>query len=1009
MCVLGPRGNAKTSAVLAFASMLGYELEVFPLYADITHRELLQRRVTRADGTTAWEPSPIVEAAISGRLCVVENIERLPADSLSVLQSLVQDRRLTLFDGTRLVRASEMVRGDDATAAETDDDNAKIIAIHPSFRIVATGELPTKSHRFLTPELLNMFTFHACTEGTTASDRDALIAHLVPTLDESTRSALLQVASTLDEAGDALPSLSLRQLIRMAHKLAHQQQRQPSRQMIADLVRNSLLAHYLPVSMRNLLDASLSRFARQKKKTSGSRWFGGADDNGAAQTSLGERQPPRAVVVDADDEHLIPDIEYFDVPSQAALMHGTLADDFELGEPLLLIGSMGVGKNKLIDRFLMERRLPRQYIQLHRDFTVGALTLQSNIVDGKLVTEPSPLVVAARQGHVLVLDEADKAPREVIAVLKGLLEGDMRLSDGRRLVSAERRRFYADSGGGSDGDDGMLVDIHSDFRVVVLANPPGYPFAGNDFFAELGDHFAVHVIENPDVESQLLLLRRYAPSVPVDTLRRLAATFHELRARVERGELSYPYSTRECLALAKHMERFPGDTLAEALSNVFAYDAYDDQVRLALLDALRSAGRFDIDERDFLASTYDAARMAAAAARHRIEELGVQFERSLGGAEPSGNPHHGKEDPNNDPHVGGNQWAGGTGGRDTAGLGGVGGPYRLDKGHPVHQVSQSDKDAVSDEVRQAARRIAEAELKKRLADIDLDPGAHAVYEQYFDGVRPQVARMRELLDSLERRREERVWLRAQSSGDLDDSRLVDGVAGERNIYKRRGLLPKQKLPPHFAAANDSDDASSSAGDGKDTRKCIQFVVDVSGSMYRFNSYDGRLERMLEAAVLIMESMPGFEDKISWSLVGHSGDTPCVEFVRFDEPPTDRRQRFQVLQKMVAHTQYCMSGDHTLEAARHASKRVLDRMPDAEQHFVVVLSDANLERYGIHPSQLGRILSAEPRVKAYAIFVASLFDEAERIRKSLPGQAFVCTEPSRLPNVFSTILHEFTQQ
>ena len=30
--------------------------------------------------------------------------------------------------------------------------------------------------------------------------------------------------------------------------------------------------------------------------------------------------------------------------------------------------------------------------------------------------------------------------------------------------------------------------------------------------------------------------------------------------------------------------------------------------------------------------------------------------------------------------------AGGTGGSNTAGLGGRGGPYRLDKGHKVHQV-----------------------------------------------------------------------------------------------------------------------------------------------------------------------------------------------------------------------------------------------------------------------------------------------------------------------------------
>jgi len=51
-----------------------------------------------------------------------------------------------------------------------------------------------------------------------------------------------------------------------------------------------------------------------------------------------------------------------------------------------------------------------------------------------------------------------------------------------------------------------------------------------------------------------------------------------------------------------------------------------------------------------------------------------------------GGPKHGKLDPTGAPHVGGNTWAGGSGGRDTAGLGGVGGPYRLDSGNPVFQV-----------------------------------------------------------------------------------------------------------------------------------------------------------------------------------------------------------------------------------------------------------------------------------------------------------------------------------
>ena len=71
-------------------------------------------------------------------------------------------------------------------------------------------------------------------------------------------------------------------------------------------------------------------------------------------------------------------------------------------------------------------------------------------------------------------------------------------------------------------------------------------------------------------------------------------------------------------------------------------------------------------------------------------------------------------DPNNAPHVGGNTWAGGTGGRDTAGLGGKGGPYRLDAGHDVHQLSDEEKDAVPDDVKRAAREMGRRAFKQRL-------------------------------------------------------------------------------------------------------------------------------------------------------------------------------------------------------------------------------------------------------------------------------------------------------
>ncbi len=45
-----------------------------------------------------------------------------------------------------------------------------------------------------------------------------------------------------------------------------------------------------------------------------------------------------------------------------------------------------------------------------------------------------------KSGHVLVVDEADKAPTNVTCILKTLVEsGEMHLSDGRRIVSGESR------------------------------------------------------------------------------------------------------------------------------------------------------------------------------------------------------------------------------------------------------------------------------------------------------------------------------------------------------------------------------------------------------------------------------------------------------------------------------------------------------------------------------------------------------------------------------------------
>ena len=56
-------------------------------------------------------------------------------------------------------------------------------------------------------------------------------------------------------------------------------------------------------------------------------------------------------------------------------------------------------------------------------------------------------------------------------------------------------------------------------------------------------------------------------------------------------------------------------------------------------------------------------------------------------------------------------------GRDTAGLGGKGGPYRLDAGHTVHQVTDEEKNAVPEYIKIAAKEMGIKAFKKRLENI----------------------------------------------------------------------------------------------------------------------------------------------------------------------------------------------------------------------------------------------------------------------------------------------------
>jgi len=64
--------------------------------------------------------------------------------------------------------------------------------------------------------------------------------------------------------------------------------------------------------------------------------------------------------------------------------------------------------------------------------------------------------------------------------------------------------------------------------------------------------------------------------------------------------------------------------------------------------------------------------------------------------------------------------------------------------------------------------------------------------------------------------------------------------------------------------------------------------------FRFNNYDGRLDREMEAVVLVMEAFQGHEGRIQYDVVGHSGESHDITFIDHKNPPTDNKQRLAII-------------------------------------------------------------------------------------------------------------------
>ncbi|KLO18907.1 hypothetical protein SCHPADRAFT_935748 [Schizopora paradoxa] len=952
--------------VKMFGEVLGYEMEDLYLYKELGGRELLMRREIKDGGATAWVPrqvltrssSPLTMGVWSGKLVHLSGTDVIGPTAGS-LARLTQDREIELWEEKRVV----------GQLLDNEESSETLTIASPTFRVISTSSKSIPLRDWLTVEHSNMFFAIPTQPMDEAEEARILSATDCPA---ATIGALLKFAnkyrtSVSAESVQKSRKLGTRSLVRIAKRVAAYSWDDDIYAMLC----RAVLADFLPPTERMTLQEMLEE-AGIRRRTAMYNPSPAVDDEGLlffpeASDQLDRTQPVRIPKFDPaqDPEGVashVPHMDhFFDNSLQTGLMRDMAVDLEILGEHLVLLGNQGVGKNKIIDRLCQLLGRPREYVQLHRDTTVNQLLFTMVLEGGVLQYKDSPLLRAITSGRVLIVDEADKAPEHVVAVFRSLAgQGEMTLSDGRRVRRHRERE-----------DD---IVVHKNFRLILLANRPGYPFLGNHFLQVLGDNFSCHAVSNPDLDSERRLLQQLAPEIPEDTLLRLVASFQDLRAGYDTGKLTYPYSLRELINVVRHMSAYPGDSIEEVLRNVFDFDASKPDTMDVLSEVFRKHG-LDVN------FGLEAARESA---KKRVKD--IKFEPK--GKQDLNGPKFGKEDPNNEEHSGGNTWAGGTGGRDTAGLGGKGGYMRLFKGHDIKQISDEAKKGVPDHVKEKAREMARLELARRLEELDMRAGDAKEYGGLLQEVQAHIAQLHDLLENLSAREEERVWIKRQTDGELDDSRLTEGITGEKTIYKRRGMEKPEMGRPQIKP------------------KRIRFVFDVSGSMYRFQ-YDGRLQRSLETVVMLMETFDRLtrKDKYVWDIYGHSGDSPTIPLVEVDNQPKGISDRWKVVEKMTMISQYAFAGDYTIEAIEKAVDEVSKF--DADDWFVIAISDANFGRYQITAEDLKRVLHRNAKVRTALICIGE-GAEAEWIPRHFQGKGFRVGDSHDIPKVLRSILSSFVE-
>lgn len=202
-----------------------------------------------------------------------------------------------------------------------------------------------------------MHLFHFFTIGTNGSSNahyGEILRAVVPRAPADLVAALCGLATELtvlsdDKMNEITSRLSLRQMLRICRRaVTHPEE-------TSTVIQTAMLTNFLPTAEKLVVRELMEKHGFEVSDFIKSDMPGTAivkgfelDSHGRKLFRVGETRAP---VATPENEALVPDVVFFDMPKHLVILEAMLKD-LLLGEHLCLIGNQGVGKNKLCDHLL---------------------------------------------------------------------------------------------------------------------------------------------------------------------------------------------------------------------------------------------------------------------------------------------------------------------------------------------------------------------------------------------------------------------------------------------------------------------------------------------------------------------------------------------------------------------------------------------------------------------------------------------------------------------------------